>query len=52
LGKAGVLRYYSQWYDHPERVSPQLQGIPKGRAAGMEGEIGNLPDKRRWLVLK
>ena len=52
LGKVGVVHYYSQWYEHPDSVSPQLQGILKGRAPGMEGLIGHLPDKRPWLVLR
>jgi hypothetical protein len=52
LWKVGVFHYYSHWYEHPDSVSPQLQGILKGPAPGMEGQIGNLPDKRPWLVLK
>jgi hypothetical protein len=46
-----LLRYYRDWYEHPERVATQMQGISKGRAPGMEGQIGHLPDKRPWLVL-
>jgi hypothetical protein len=48
-----LLHYYRNWYEHPERVSPQLQGILKGRAPGMEGRIGHLPESERqsWLLL-
>lgn len=47
-----LLHLYRDWYEHPDRVAVQLQGISKGRAPEMEGEIGHLPDKRPWLVLK
>ncbi len=47
-----LLRHYRQWYEHPDRVSTQMQGLSKGRAPGMEGRIGHLPDKRPWLVLR
>jgi hypothetical protein len=46
-----LLHYYRDWYENPELVARQMQGISKGRAARMEGEIGHLPDKRPWLVL-
>jgi hypothetical protein len=46
-----LAHYYSQWYEHPELVAIQMQGISKGRAPRMEGEIGHLADKRPWLVL-
>ena len=46
-----LLHYYRDWYENPERVATQMQGISKGRAPRMEGEIGHLPDKRPWLVL-
>jgi hypothetical protein len=47
-----LLHLYRDWYKHPDRVAVQLQGISKGRAPEMEGEIGRLPDKRPWLVLR
>jgi hypothetical protein len=47
-----LAHYYSQWYEHPELVAIQMQGISKGRAPRMEGEIGHLPDKRPYLVLR
>jgi hypothetical protein len=47
-----LLRHYRQWYEHPDRVATQMQGISKGRAPRMEGEIGHLPDPRPWLVLR
>jgi hypothetical protein len=47
-----LAHYYSQWYEHPELVVTQMQGISQGRAPGMEGRIGHLPDKRPWLVLR
>ena len=47
-----LLHRYRDWYEHPDRVAVQLRGISKGRAPEMEGEIGHLPDKRPWLVLK
>jgi hypothetical protein len=46
-----LLHYYRDWYENPELVATQMQGISKGRAPRMEGEIGHLPDKRPWLVL-
>jgi hypothetical protein len=45
-------RIARQWYEHPDRVATQMQGISKGRAPRMEGEIGHLADPRPWLVLK
>ena len=45
------LHLYRQWYEHPEHVPTQMQGISQGRAPGMEGRIGHLADKRPWLVL-
>jgi hypothetical protein len=47
-----LLHYYRNWYEHPDRVPTQMQGISKGRAPGMEGRIGHLPDKRPWLVVR
>ena len=47
-----LLRHYRQWYEHPDRVATQMQGISKGRAPGTDGRIGHLPDKRPWLVLR
>jgi len=47
-----LLHYYRDWYENPELVATQMQGISKGRAPRMEGEIGHLPDKRPWLVLR
>jgi hypothetical protein len=47
-----LAHYYRQWHEHPERVATQMQGISQGRAPGMEGRIGHLPDKRPWLVLR
>lgn len=46
-----LLRYCRDWYEHPELVAIQMQGISKGRAPGMEGRIGHLPEKRPYLVL-
>lgn len=47
-----LLHYYRDWYENPERVATQMQGITQGRAPGMEGRIGHLPDQRPWLVLR
>ena len=47
-----LAHYYRRWYEHPELVAIQMQGISKGRAPGMEGQIGHLPDKRPYLVLE
>jgi hypothetical protein len=47
-----LLHYYRDWYENPERVATQMQGITQGRAPGMEGRIGHLPDPRPWLVLR
>jgi hypothetical protein len=47
-----LLHYYRDWYENPERVATQMQGITQGRALGMEGRIGHLPDPRPWLVLR
>ena len=47
-----LLQYYRDWYENPERVATQMQGISQGRAPGMEGRIGHLPDPRPWLVLR
>jgi hypothetical protein len=47
-----LLRHYRQWYEHPDRVATQMQGISKGRAPGMEGRIDHLTDKRPWLMLR
>jgi hypothetical protein len=47
-----LLHYYRDWYENPERVATQMQGISKGRAPRMEGEIGHLRDPRPWLVLR
>ena len=46
-----LLHLYRDWYEHPDRVATQMQGISKGRAPGMEGRIGHLPEKRPYLVL-
>jgi hypothetical protein len=47
-----LLHYYCDWYENPERVATQMRGITQGRAPGMEGRIGHLPDPRPWLVLR
>jgi hypothetical protein len=47
-----LLHYYRDWYENPERAATQMQGITQGRAPGMEGRIGHLPDPRPWLVLR
>jgi len=47
-----LLHLYRQWYENPERVATQMQGISKGRAPCLEGQIGHLPDKRPYLVLR
>src|ERR1700739_3846529 len=47
-----LLRHSRQWYEHPDLVAIQMQGVSKGRAPRMEGLIGHLPDKRPWLVLR
>jgi hypothetical protein len=47
-----LLRHYREWYEHPDRVATQIQGISKGSAPGTEGRIDHLADKRPWLVLK
>ena len=47
-----LLHYYRDWYENPELVAKQMQGITQGRAPGMEGRIGHLPDPRPWLVLR
>ena len=47
-----LLHLYRDWYEHPDPVAVPLQGISRGRAPEMEGEIGHLPDKRPWLALK
>jgi hypothetical protein len=47
-----LLRHYRQWYEHPDRVATQMQGISLGCAPGMEGRIDPLADKRPWLVLR
>jgi hypothetical protein len=47
-----LLQLYRDWREHPDRVSVQMQGISKGRAPGMEGQIRHLRDPRPWLVLR
>lgn len=47
-----LLHYYRDWYENPERAATQMQGITQGRAPGMGGRIGHLPDPRPWLVLR
>ena len=51
-GLLTLLHLYRDWYEHPDRVATQMQGISQGRAPGMEGRIGHLPDPRPWLVLR
>jgi hypothetical protein len=47
-----LLYLYRDWYEHPDRVAVQMQGISRGRAPEIEGRIGHLSDKRPWLVLR
>ncbi len=47
-----LLHYYSQWYEHPDRIPMQMHQFV-GTVPGMAGVVGHWePDRRRsWLVL-
>ena len=38
LGKAGVLHYYRDWYEHPDRVAAQMMGISRGAGLAWRAE--------------
>jgi hypothetical protein len=46
-----MLRRYAEWHEHPERIPIQMRDILVGRAPGLEGLVGQLPDPRPWLAL-
>jgi len=46
-----MLRLYCYWYDRRENIPAQIQGILRGRAAGMVDKIAHLHDRRPWLAL-
>jgi hypothetical protein len=47
-----MLHHYREWYDHPETISKQIQGLLGGRAPAMADKIAHLGERRPHLVLR